>query len=109
MIAADGKKRKIQAANVEGLLRIIQSIPSPKDTSVRQAGIGCSPARAVVGGKKDTTAISSGKEIRARDRKSPDISVRQAGIDCCPACAVVGGKKDTGISSPGQEIRSGYG
>lgn len=30
MIAADGKNRKIQAANVEGLLRIIQSIPSPK-------------------------------------------------------------------------------
>jgi hypothetical protein len=30
MIAADGKKRKIQSANVEGLLRIIQSIPSPK-------------------------------------------------------------------------------
>ena len=30
MIASDGKKRKIQAANVEGLLRIIQSIPSPK-------------------------------------------------------------------------------
>lgn len=30
MMAADGKKRKIQAANIEGLLRIIQSIPSPK-------------------------------------------------------------------------------
>ncbi len=30
MIATDGKKRKIQAANVEGLLRIIQSVPSPK-------------------------------------------------------------------------------
>ncbi len=30
MIAADGKKRKVQSANVEGLLRIIQSIPSPK-------------------------------------------------------------------------------
>ena len=30
MIAADGKKRKIQAANTEGILRIIQSIPSPK-------------------------------------------------------------------------------
>lgn len=30
MVATDGKKRKIQAANVEGLLRIIQSIPSPK-------------------------------------------------------------------------------
>lgn len=30
MIAADGKKRKIQASDVKGLLRIIQSIPSPK-------------------------------------------------------------------------------
>jgi len=30
MIAADGKKRKVQAANANGLLRIIQSIPSPK-------------------------------------------------------------------------------
>ena len=30
MTAADGKKRKIQAANTEGLLRIIQSIPSKK-------------------------------------------------------------------------------
>ncbi len=30
MLAADGKKRKVQAANTHGLLRIIQSIPSPK-------------------------------------------------------------------------------
>ena len=30
MIAADGKRRKVQSANTEGLLRIIQSIPSPK-------------------------------------------------------------------------------
>lgn len=30
MLAADGKKRKVQAANAQGLLRIIQSIPSPK-------------------------------------------------------------------------------
>jgi len=30
MIAADGKKRKVQSANTEGLLRIIQSIPSLK-------------------------------------------------------------------------------
>ena len=30
MIAADGKRRKIRAAGTEGLLRIIQSIPSPK-------------------------------------------------------------------------------
>lgn len=30
MIASDGKKRKIQTANVQGLLRIIQSIPSTK-------------------------------------------------------------------------------
>jgi prophage antirepressor-like protein len=30
MTAADGKKRKIQAVNIEGLLRLIQSVPSPK-------------------------------------------------------------------------------
>ncbi len=30
MQAADGKKRKVQAADTKGLLRIIQSIPSPK-------------------------------------------------------------------------------
>ncbi|MCO5230690.1 MAG: hypothetical protein M9958_06000 [Chitinophagales bacterium] len=30
MIAADDKKRKIQASDTKGLLRIIQSIPSPK-------------------------------------------------------------------------------
>ena len=30
MIAADGKIRKIQAADIEGILRIIQSIPSLK-------------------------------------------------------------------------------
>lgn len=36
MIAADGKKRKIQAANTKGLLRIIQSIPSPKAEPFKQ-------------------------------------------------------------------------
>ena len=30
MLAVDGKIRKIQSANAEGLFRIIQSIPSPK-------------------------------------------------------------------------------
>ena len=30
MIAKDGKKRKIRTANTRGILRIIQSIPSPK-------------------------------------------------------------------------------
>lgn len=30
MEAADGKRRKIQASDAKGMLRIIQSIPSPK-------------------------------------------------------------------------------
>jgi len=30
MMAADGKRRKVQASDAQGLLRIIQSIPSPK-------------------------------------------------------------------------------
>ncbi|MBX2900940.1 MAG: hypothetical protein KF775_14910 [Cyclobacteriaceae bacterium] len=36
MTAADGKKRKIQAANTQGILRIIQSIPSPKAEPFKQ-------------------------------------------------------------------------
>ncbi|NVN96342.1 MAG: Bro-N domain-containing protein [Bacteroidetes bacterium] len=36
MEAADGKIRKVQAANVKGLLRIIQSIPSPKAEPFKQ-------------------------------------------------------------------------
>ncbi len=36
MIAADGKKRKIQASNLQGLFRIIQSIPSPKAEPFKQ-------------------------------------------------------------------------
>ena len=36
MTAADGRKRKIQAANTEGLFRIIQSIPSAKAEPFKQ-------------------------------------------------------------------------
>lgn len=36
MIAIDGKRRKIQTANVKGLFRIIQSIPSPKAEPFKQ-------------------------------------------------------------------------
>jgi hypothetical protein len=36
MIAKDGKKRKINAANTEGIFRIIQSIPSPKAEPFKQ-------------------------------------------------------------------------
>lgn len=36
MIALDGKHRKVQAANIKGLFRIIQSIPSPKAEPFKQ-------------------------------------------------------------------------
>jgi prophage antirepressor-like protein len=36
MAAADGKRRKVQAADTKGLLRIIQSIPSPKAEPFKQ-------------------------------------------------------------------------
>lgn len=36
MKAADGKRRKIQAADAEGLLRLIQSVPSPKAEPFRR-------------------------------------------------------------------------
>lgn len=43
MLAADGKQRKVQAANTEGILRIIQSIPSPKAEPFKRwlAQVGC--------------------------------------------------------------------
>lgn len=36
MLTKDGKNRKIQASNVEGLFRIIQSIPSKKAEPFKQ-------------------------------------------------------------------------
>ena len=36
MKAADGKNRKIQASNTENILRLIQSIPSPKAEPFKQ-------------------------------------------------------------------------
>ena len=36
MIAADGRRRSVQAADVKGLFRIIQSIPSPKAEPFKQ-------------------------------------------------------------------------
>ena len=36
METADGKKRKIQSSDTKGLLRIIQSIPSPKAEPFKQ-------------------------------------------------------------------------
>ena len=43
MLAADGKQRKVQAASTEGILRIIQSIPSPKAEPFKRwlAQVGC--------------------------------------------------------------------
>jgi len=36
MLAADGKKSKIQSPDSKGLLRIVQSIPSPKAEPFKQ-------------------------------------------------------------------------
>jgi hypothetical protein len=36
MIAADGKRRKVQAADTESILRVIQSIPSKKAEPFKQ-------------------------------------------------------------------------
>ena len=76
------------------------------DRSVRQAGIDCTPACAIVGGKKDAAAVSPGKEIRARDHKSIDISVGQAATDRRPVYAVVEGKKNATTAGAGKEIRA---
>ena len=73
---------------------------------VRQAGIDCTPVCAIVGGKKDTTPPSPGKEISAAcsvgaHRKGGNPGSRQAGRS--PACAVVGREKKAAFSR-GKEI-----
>lgn len=40
MLAADGKIRKIQTTDTEGVLRIIQSIPSPKAEPFKRSKVG---------------------------------------------------------------------
>lgn len=40
MLAADGKTRKIQTTDTEGVLRIIQSIPSPKAEPFKRSKVG---------------------------------------------------------------------
>jgi len=104
----DGEKEVIVGASVVGIVphKYTASIsPSKKirvgdckrrDNSVRQAGSRCSPAVPLFVERKDSIAISSGKEINAGYDKRPYIMVCQRRS---PACTVVGGKKDAARSS----------
>ena len=80
MIAADGKQRKIQAANSEGLLRIIQSIPSPKAEPFKRwlAAIGAERIREIA----DPEIAALRAQELYRKKGSPDdwIALRARGV-----------------------------
>src|SRR5699024_3602818 len=80
MIAADGNQRKIQAANSEGLLRIIQSIPSPKAEPFKRwlAAIGAERIREI----SDPEIAATRAQELYRKKGYPDdwIALRARGI-----------------------------
>ena len=78
MIAADGKRRKVQAADAEGLLRIIQSIPSPKAFKRWLAAVGAERIREI----SDPEIAATRAQELYRKKGYPDdwIALRARGI-----------------------------
>lgn len=80
MIAADGKRRKVQAADAEGLLRIIQSIPSPKAEPFKRwlAAVGAERIREI----SDPEIAATRAQELYRKKGYPDdwIALRARGI-----------------------------
>ena len=66
MIAKDGKKRKILAANTEGIFRIIQSIPSPKAEATTTK---FTQVRDSIGFQKLKIDARDGGDVAGRTRK----------------------------------------
>ena len=80
MIAADGKQRKVQAANSEGLLRIIQSIPSPKAEPFKRwlAAIGAERIREIA--DPEIAALRAQELYRKKGYPDDWIALRARGI-----------------------------
>ena len=80
MIAADGKQRKIQAANSEGLLRIIQSIPSPKAEPFKRwlAAIGAERIREIA--DPEIAALRAQDLYRKKGYPDDWIALRARGV-----------------------------
>ena len=80
MIAADGKQRKIQAANSEGLLRIIQSIPSPKAEPFKHwlAAIGAERIREIA--DPEIAALRAQDLYRKKGYPDDWIALRARGV-----------------------------
>lgn len=80
MIAADGKQRKVQAANSEGLLRIIQSIPSPKAEPFKRwlAAIGAERIREIA--DPEIAALRAQELYRKKGYPDDWIALRARGV-----------------------------
>ena len=79
MIAADGKQRKVQAANSEGLLRI-QSIPSPKAEPFKRwlAAIGAERIREIA--DPEIAALRAQELYRKKGYPDDWIALRARGV-----------------------------
>ena len=76
MLAPDGKMRKTQAANVEGILRIIQSILSPKAEPFKEwlAKIGAERLDEIAGNARKELEKKLGRTIiSSSNATSPDM------------------------------------
>ena len=80
MIATDGKQRKVQAANSEGLLRIIQSIPSPKAEPFKRwlAAIGAERIREIA--DPEIAALRAQELYRKKGYSDDWIALRARGV-----------------------------
>lgn len=80
MIATDGKQRKVQAANSEGLLRIIQSIPSPKAEPFKRwlAAIGAERIREIA--DPEIAALRAQELYRKKGYPDDWIALRARGV-----------------------------
>lgn len=80
MIATDGKQRKVQAANSEGLLRIIQSIPSPKAEPFKRwlAAIGAERIREIA--DPEIAALRAQDLYRKKGYPDDWIALRARGV-----------------------------
>jgi hypothetical protein len=84
MTAADGKKRKIQAADLKGILRIIQSIPSPKAESLIINSAGQHPVEMI---SHPVYLAESLKFIRSRPFRA-NVNIRHRVAGRCPALMI---------------------
>ena len=69
LVSADGKRYATDCANAQGLLRIIQSIPSPKAEPFKQWLANCKKRKVGSGGQNRKESCDGGEFFTTSERK----------------------------------------